>query len=282
MNMYRTVLFIALLLLGTALAQEPTKQMLELADIAQRYSTNGFAPRSGKESLVNLLSWIATGTLGYGKIPAGRGRNGVSGLDTLVTTTDFNRIMEAGPEMFFSWIDNDVPDHAYWGIKPIDGTVPNTATCPRGAILFMKPGGPSKTFPDGGVFVCSGKHRTVHYNGALTTLSDVDNKFVHRMYAPTNLWIPPPASGSVGGGGGWNVNWGRIPNPPASGFVSITSNAIGTENNQLPSENYSQNSSTPAWAVALIVVGCAVLMALIVLVVQLLHIVKRAGKVETA
>jgi len=262
------LLIALLLLLGNALAQiqTPTTQMLRLAEVAERHSKanrdsnawNLGEPIDGKGALANVIQWMSG--FGYGGIPSGITRELTANL---MTPAEYDALMAGGPYAFKMLLDKDELTNGAikFGLQRIySNAIPVVKDCPRGALLFMRAGGPSQTPADGGLYVCSGVGSIVHYNGAVKTLRDEDNKFVLGMYAPT--WyshpIPPlrswPSPGlldpSTITGGNNNKNFFAMANPE----------------NTLPSN--SASASTPGWAVALIVVGSLVVVALIVLVVQ--------------
>jgi len=338
-------LLIALLLLGNALAQiqQPTNQMLQLAEIAERHSfanrnSNAWRlgePMDGKGALSNVIFWMSMKS-GYGKIPSGFSRQQTANL---MTTAEYDELMAAGPYRFKRLIDIDERTNgaARFGIKRINSNVvPMVKDCPRGAILVMYRGGPSQNPDDLGIYVCSGVGSRVHYNGAVKYLKDVDNSYIGGMYAPS--WynhpvspLPPPprpvvqdtssitgrqpprpvvtdtSSSMITGRLVQDTSsiTGRPPRPVVkdtssmitgrlvqdtssitgrSRFVvdtaSITgqgwgrSRAITDPENTLPSN--SAEDLTPGWAVAFIVIGSVVLVAVIVLVAQLSRTISHA------
>jgi len=312
------MLLIALLLLGNALAQiqQPTNQMLQLAEIAERHSfanrnSNAWRlgePMDGKGALSNVIFWMSMKS-GYGKIPSGFSRQQTANL---MTTAEYDELMAAGPYRFKRLIDIDERTNgaARFGIKRINSNVvPMVKDCPRGAILVMYRGGPSQNPDDFGIYVCSVVGSRVHYNGAVKYLKDVDNSYIGGMYAPS--WynhpvspLPPPPRPVVQD---TSSITGRQPPRPVvkdtsssmitgrlvqdtssitgrSRFVvdtaSITgqgwgrSRAITDPENTLPSN--SAEDLTPGWAVAFIVIGSVVLVAVIVLVAQLSRTISHA------
>jgi len=294
--------------LVNTLAQNPTDQMIAVWTMARSHSManslqssrNGLD--SGKSALKNTLAWIALNK-GYGKIPSGW--SGADyGIKNLMSKADYDALLAEGPYAFARMIDADQRSGANrYGIKRIrENSRPKPNDCPRGALLVMARGGPSRIFADGDIFVCHGEGTTSHYNGFIKAIVDVDNTYVLGMYAPVNfidspprpppqplppvVVQPPPRPPVVVQPTPrprvvvqpWDVPVQPVVNPiNKPGWVSISAQAFGTENNQLPSET---QNSIPMWATALIVLSCVVLFALVVVVVQLARVI-RHNEVES-
>jgi len=333
--------FITILLIVRNAFAQPTRQMLELAEVAQRHSESNVGQwgpdamwqgrsiqvERGRGSLKSFLAWAHMRS-GYGRIPKSAQEYvpdlSVRAIESWMgSKANYDALIAGGPHAFVRSIDADIQAGGYrFGIKRIvTSALPMAKDCPRGAFLVMASGGPTNSFADGDLLICHGPTSMVGYNGFIKRIKDVDNTHILGMFAPYDYVhpLPPPPVQPVVQpvvqprvvqpvvqprvvqpvvqprvvqpvvqprvvqpvvqprvvqpvAQPWVVPVGAIPN---TGFVSISA-AVTGENSQLSVDNSSQDS-TPVWAVALIVVSCAVLVALVVLVGQLSCVIKQTS-----
>jgi len=311
--------FITILLVGNAFAQ-PTRQMLQLAEVAQSHSESNqgqwgpgamwqgrtLQPEGGRGSLKTFLAWAHMRS-GYGRIPKSAQEYVGDLTDQAIVSwmgskANYDALIAGGAHGFVRSIDADIQaGGSRFGIKRIvTSVVPMAKDCPRGAFLVMASGGPTNSFADGDLLICHGTDSMIGYNGWIKRIKDVDNTHILGMFAPYDYVhpLPPPpvqpakpvdqpvqpfrpvdqpvqpfqpVDPPVNP---WDPRWGPV---QTSGFVSISA-AVTGESSQLFVDNSAQDSTTPVWAVALIVVSCIVLVALVVLIAQLAQAIKQTSQ----